>query len=53
MHIEGEAEEVGQYDTIYIPPNAVQYIENIGTEELEFIRIVDPAWRLEDEILAV
>lgn len=51
MHIDGEMEEVGVQDTIYIPPNAVQYIENIGDEELEFICIVDPAWKKEDEIL--
>lgn len=51
MHINDEVEEVGAYDTIYIPPNAIQYIENIGDEELEFICIVDPAWRAEDEIV--
>lgn len=50
MHIDEETREVGPYDTIYIPPNAVQYIENIGSEELEFICIVDPAWRPEDEV---
>ena len=51
MHVNDEIEEVGKYDTIYIPPNAVQYIENIGDEELEFICMVDPAWRVEDEIV--
>ncbi|HBU06697.1 MAG TPA: cupin domain-containing protein [Candidatus Magasanikbacteria bacterium] len=51
MYINDEVEEVGIYDTVYIPPNAVQYIENIGEEELEFICIVDPAWRKEDEIV--
>ena len=50
MHINDEVEEVGAYDTIYIP-NAVQYIENTGDEELEFICIVDPAWRAEDEVV--
>lgn len=51
MHIGEEVEEVGIYDTIDIPPSAVQYIENIGAEELEFLCIVNPAWRKEDEIL--
>ncbi len=51
MHIGDEVEEVGAYDTIYIPPNAIQYIENTGDEELEFICIVDPAWRVEDEVV--
>ncbi len=51
MYIGDEVKEVGVYDTIYIPPNAVQCIENVGEEELEFICIVDPAWRPEDEII--
>lgn len=51
MHINNEVAEVGVYDAIYIPPNAVQYIENIGEEDLEFICIVDPAWRKEDEVV--
>ena len=51
MHINDEVEEIGVHDMIYIPPNAVQYIENTGDEELEFICIVDPAWRAEDEVV--
>ncbi|MDO8626388.1 MAG: cupin domain-containing protein [Candidatus Magasanikbacteria bacterium] len=51
MHINDEVEVVGERDTVYIPPEAVQYIENIGDVDLEFICIVDPAWKLEDEIL--
>lgn len=51
MYINDEVEEVGAYDTIYIPPNAIQCIENTGDEELEFICIVDPAWRVEDEVI--
>ena len=51
MFIGDEVEEVGAYDTVYIPPNAIQCIENIGDEELEFICIVDPAWRPEDEVV--
>lgn len=38
-------------DTVYIPPNAKQCIENIGDQELVFICIVDPAWREEDEVV--
>ena len=51
MFINDEAEKVSVYDTVYIPQNAVQYIENVGDVELEFICIVDPAWRKEDEIV--
>jgi mannose-6-phosphate isomerase-like protein (cupin superfamily) len=51
MHIDGETSAVGARDTIYIPPNAVQFIENTGDVDLEFVCIVDPAWRVEDETI--
>jgi mannose-6-phosphate isomerase-like protein (cupin superfamily) len=51
MSIEGETAIVGPGDTIYIPPTALQYIENTGATDLVFICIVDPAWREEDEIV--
>ena len=34
---------------IYIPPHSKQFIENTGKNELKFLCIVDPAWKLEDE----
>lgn len=40
---------VRKNDTVYIPPNAVQFIKNIGKNDLEFLCIVDPAWQLECE----
>ena len=49
MHIDQETFEVGPDFTIYIPPDSVQYIENIGNSDLNFLCIVDPAWRQEDE----
>lgn len=49
MHIDDETSEVAPGDTIYIPPNAVQFIANDGETDLEFVCIVDPAWRVEDE----
>ncbi|WP_272061358.1 cupin domain-containing protein [Oscillatoria sp. CS-180] len=49
MHINDETQAVGPGDAIYIPPNARQFIQNIGTEPLVFVCIVDPAWRAEDE----
>jgi mannose-6-phosphate isomerase-like protein (cupin superfamily) len=36
---------------VYIPPNAAQSIENIGSEPLAFLCIVDPAWQPENEIV--
>jgi mannose-6-phosphate isomerase-like protein (cupin superfamily) len=49
MHINDEIELVRIGDTVYIPPDARQYIENIGSTDLKFLCIVDPAWRKEDE----
>jgi mannose-6-phosphate isomerase-like protein (cupin superfamily) len=49
MHIGNEAAEVTTGDAVYIPPNSNQWLENTGREEIEFLCIVDPAWRPEDE----
>jgi mannose-6-phosphate isomerase-like protein (cupin superfamily) len=49
MHIGDEVRKVGRGDTVYIPPKSRQWIENISKKSLEFICIVDPAWRAEDE----
>jgi mannose-6-phosphate isomerase-like protein (cupin superfamily) len=51
MHINDEVQRVEPGDAVYIPPNARQFIHNIGSEPLVFLCIVDPAWRLEDEIV--
>lgn len=49
MHIDQESAEVDPGCTIYIPPDAVQSIENLGDSDLLFLCIVDPAWQPEDE----
>ena len=49
MHIDAETQTVRAGDAIYIPPNAKQYIQNIGNEPIVLICIVDPAWRKQDE----
>jgi mannose-6-phosphate isomerase-like protein (cupin superfamily) len=49
MHIDGEVSEVSDAQAVYIPPGSTQHIENIGTVNLVFLCIVDPAWRREDE----
>ena len=51
MHIDKETAEVSPGDTIYIPPQAVQYIENTGDVDLEFLCIVDPPWQPDAEEL--
>jgi mannose-6-phosphate isomerase-like protein (cupin superfamily) len=49
MHIDAESKTVRVGQAVYIPPGAVQFIENSGRSELRFLCIVDPAWRPEDE----
>jgi mannose-6-phosphate isomerase-like protein (cupin superfamily) len=49
MHINNETSPVGKGQTVYIPSLATQYLENTGTEDFEFLCIVDPAWLKEDE----
>ncbi len=49
MHIDDETRDVTVQSAIYIPPHAVQWIENTGAVDLVFLCIVDPAWRPEDE----
>jgi mannose-6-phosphate isomerase-like protein (cupin superfamily) len=49
MVIDDESQSVGPGCTVYIPPGAVQSIENTGAGDLVFVCIVDPAWQLKDE----
>jgi mannose-6-phosphate isomerase-like protein (cupin superfamily) len=51
IYIDAEMQGVEPGDAVYIPPGAKQFIRNLGTEPLVFLCIVDPAWRLEDEII--
>lgn len=51
MYVDEESEDVGPDDTIYVPPNATQHIENTGDTDLVFLCIVYPSWRAEDEEL--
>lgn len=37
--------------TVYVPPGGEQSLENIGTTDIEFLCLVDPAWRMEDEMV--
>ena len=51
MHIDEETQLVEPGDTVYIPPMARQYIHSCGEVPLVFLAIVDPAWKVEDEII--
>jgi mannose-6-phosphate isomerase-like protein (cupin superfamily) len=49
MYIDDETQTVGPGCAVYIPHEAVQFIENTGPNDLIFLCIVDPAWRQENE----
>ncbi len=51
MHIENQSAPVESGQAIHIPPNARQWIENIGNTNLKFLCIVKPPWKAEDEEL--
>ncbi|MBW2148891.1 MAG: cupin domain-containing protein [Deltaproteobacteria bacterium] len=49
MHVENQQYNVEPGHAVYIPPGALQWIENIGSGDLGFLALVDPPWRQEDE----
>ncbi len=49
IHINQESAEVNPGKAVFVPPGAVQYLENTGDGELLFLCIVDPMWREDDE----
>jgi len=51
MHINRESRRARAGDVIYIPPRARQHIKNTGNTALEFLCIVDPAWKKKDEVI--
>ncbi len=51
LQIDDDTFKVSKDQAIYIPPHSKQCIENIGKDELQFLCIVDPAWKQEDEIV--
>ena len=51
LQIDDESHIVVKDQIIYIPPHSKQCIENTGKDQLKFLCIVDPAWKLDDEIV--
>jgi mannose-6-phosphate isomerase-like protein (cupin superfamily) len=49
LHVGDAREETGPGMAVYIPPGETQWIENTGDSDLEFLVIVEPFWRKEDE----
>ena len=49
LKIDEELFELKKDDSAHVPPNSKQFIKNIGTENLRFLCIVEPAWKQEDD----
>jgi mannose-6-phosphate isomerase-like protein (cupin superfamily) len=51
LHVDDQECAVKTNQAVYVPPNTKQFIENTGNEPLEFLCIVDPAWKKDDETI--
>ena len=51
LFVENDIHHLEQDDSVYVPPNSKQFIQNTGETDLRFLCIVEPAWKAEDEIL--
>lgn len=51
LRVDDDHIELEKDDSVYVPPNAKQNIENIGDENLRFLCIVEPAWKAQDETI--
>lgn len=51
LYVNDESHHLEKDDSVYVLPNSKQFIENIGTGDLKFLCIVEPAWKADDEIL--
>lgn len=49
--VDGESYQLEKDDSIYVPANSNQFIKNSGTGDLQFLCIVEPAWKTDDEII--
>ena len=46
-----EERPIAKGSVVYVAPQETQSVENTGTKNLEFLCLVDPPWKLEDEVV--
>ncbi|MCP9451454.1 MAG: cupin domain-containing protein [Nitrospira sp.] len=51
LFVDSESCSVEAGSMVYVPPGGVQWLENTGTNDMEFLCLVDPAWKIEDETI--
>lgn len=49
LAVDGSVVSVEPGSVVYVPPGGTQFLENSGPTPIEFLCLVDPAWRPEDE----
>jgi mannose-6-phosphate isomerase-like protein (cupin superfamily) len=49
MHVGDETARIEAGEAVYVPPGAVQSVENAGPGRLAFLCVVDPAWTPDGE----
>lgn len=50
LNVEGNTYSLEKDDSAYVPPESKQFIRNTGAQNLRFLCIVEPAWKLSEEI---
>jgi mannose-6-phosphate isomerase-like protein (cupin superfamily) len=51
VHIDDSEAIIEAGQLVFIPQKALQWIENIGDSTLDFLCIVEPSWKADDEII--
>ncbi len=49
FYIDSRSSNIEPGMVVYVPPGAEQWVENRGDATIEFLCLVDPAWKPEDE----
>jgi mannose-6-phosphate isomerase-like protein (cupin superfamily) len=49
FHIDDHSSAIESGMVVYVPPGAEQWVQNSVESKLEFLCLVDPAWKPEDE----
>ena len=51
LKIQDKTFNIQKDDSVFVPSNSEQSIENTGVNDLKFLCIVDPAWQAKDEVV--
>ena len=51
LNVDEDTYHLEKDDSVYVPPNSKQFIENTGKGNFRFLCIVEPAWKVDDELL--